>query len=437
MIEDVKKYIKEHSLLSKGQKVLLTVSGGKDSVCMAYVFALLDIEFCIAHCNFKLRGAESDADHKFVQELAKKLKVPFFSEVFDTSTYASEHKISIQMAARDLRYDWFDELSVKHDMSVIATAHHQDDNIETLLIKKSRKSSLEGLRGILPKNGKVIRPFLGCSAEEIVVFIVDNGIQYREDSSNKSVDYDRNKLRLHTIPQMNKKDAEFRKNALKEISDNVLKYQQLQKQVNDIASTSLQRNENGFLLKLDKIQALKNKKDILYELFKAYGPFNWIDLFQLLSAINGKTIFNANHRIIKERDGLVLTNNKKNAWQEVFIQTETAEIHYPFTLSFTTLDKQFVDIKKDAALAFLDFHSLSFPLQLRKWKHGDFFRPFGMDGTKKISDFMIDQKFSMTEKENTWVLCSDEEVVWVVGYRISQDFKLVAETEKVYLVEPF
>jgi tRNA(Ile)-lysidine synthase len=437
MIKKIQKYIDDRSLLLKGDKVLLAVSGGKDSVCMAHLFSQLGFDFCIAHCNFKLRSRESDGDALFVQELAKNLQVPFYGEEFDASAFAEKHKVSIQMAARQLRYNWFEELRVEKNITAIATAHHEDDSIETLLIKKSRKSSLEALRGILPKNGNIIRPILAFSSQEVAKYVADNNIKFREDSSNKSFKYQRNQLRLNIIPKMVKEDATIKETLLNEIATNVLKYEDLLKQVEMVVETSVLKNDHGFLLKLDQIQSLENRNEILYEIFKGYGPFNWIDLFHLPSAVNSKNVSNSSYRIIKERSGLILTDNNIKTEKGVDISSVASEIKTPIGLRFTLVDRSEMSLKKDSKIAYFDFNSLIFPLHLRKWQKGDFFRPFGMKGSKNVSDYMLDEKFSLIEKENTWVLCSKEKIVWLVGHRISEDVKLVAETEKVYLVEAF
>jgi tRNA(Ile)-lysidine synthase len=435
MIARLQKYIEEEQLLTAADKVLLTVSGGKDSVAMALLFAQLDYPFAIAHCNFQLRGAESDADESFVKELAARLKVPFFCRSFDTSAYAQEQSVSIQMAARQLRYEWFEDLAKMEGYSKIATAHHQDDAIETLLIKKSRKASLEGLRGVVAKRGNIVRPLLCFSAQEIADYMQCH--DYREDSSNASTAYQRNKIRLEQLPAAVKEDPDLREKLLQEIKENQKRYEALLLEVQRIREDAWQEQHTHHTLKLASLVRHPEREELLYELLKAYAPLPWEDVFRLIEAKSGKYIENERYRLIKDRGQLLISERKARVQDVVMIEEEQQELQQPYRWTFSTIARAAYQLSSSPLEAALDKDKLSFPLELRLWKAGDRFVPLGMKGHKKISDFLIDQKCTQLEKEQTWVLSSAGEIVWVVGQRIDERYKLVAETEKVYLVQPF
>lgn len=432
MLDKLQKHIAENRLLKTNDRLLLTVSGGKDSVCMLHLFAQLGYRLAVAHCNFSLRGHESDEDEYFVENLAKQYNLPFFSQRFDTKKYAQEKGVSTQMAARELRYAWFQELG----FDKIATAHHQDDHIETLLIKKSRKASLEGLCGIPLKNGNIIRPLLCFSSKEIEKYLLENNWTWREDASNTSVDYQRNEIRLQQLPMMEKQNPNIRQELLLEIADNQKRYKKLQKEVARLLPIVWREHATHSELLIDALIASPQKEEVMYELLKEYGPFPWQDVFDLIGANSGKEIQNERYRLIKDRSSVLLVVQQKEEQCSVQIESDTARLENPISLSFSVLSRGEVVDFLDASQAAVDFSRLSFPLTLRKWKEGDVFVPLGMQGRKKVSDFMIDEKFSILQKEHTWVLCSNDEIVWVVGHRLDDRYKLVAQTEKVYLVQP-
>ena len=431
MIDKLQKHIYEHNLLESNDRLLLTVSGGKDSVCMLHLFVQLDYPLAIAHCNFSLRGINSDEDENFVKNLANQYSLPFFSRRFATNKYAQKKGVSLQMAARDLRYAWFQELG----FDKIATAHHQDDNIETLLLKKSRKASLEGLCGIPVKNRNIIRPLLCFSVKEIESHLLQNELEWREDASNTSTHYQRNEIRLLQLPRLEKENPEIRKFLLQEITINQQKYAKLQQEVKRLFPIVWKKSDTHRELHLNELLNHPQKEDLTYELLKDYGPFSWQDVFALIEAESGKEIFNQHYRLIKNRSSILISVNKIKKHTAVKIDKKTKAINTPITLSFSVVKRKDSMGLSDNSMALIDFSKLSFPLTLRKWKHGDFFVPLGMKGRKKVSDFMIDEKFSILEKENTWVLCSNDDIVCVVGYRIDERYKLVAQTEKVYLVQ--
>ena len=431
MIDKLKKHILEHNLLESNDRLLLTVSGGKDSVCMLHLFVQLNYPLAIAHCNFSLRGADSDEDENFVKGLVNQYGLPFFSKRFSTNKYAQEKGVSIQMAARDLRYAWFQELG----FDKIATAHHQDDNIETLLLKKGRKASLEGLCGIPVKNRNIIRPLLCFSAKEIESHLLQNKWGWREDTSNTSTHYQRNEIRLLQLPRLEKENPKIRKLLMQEITINQQKYAKLQQEVKRLFPIVWKKSNTHQEMNLNELLNHPQKEDLIYEFLKEYGPFSWQDVFALMESESGKEIFNQHYRLIKNRSSILILINKIEKYAAVKIDKKTKAINTPIPLSFSVTKRKDSISFSDNSMTLIDFSKLSFPLTLRKWKHGDFFVPLGMKGRKKVSDFMIDEKFSILEKENTWVLCSNDDIVCVVGYRIDERYKLVAQTEKVYLVQ--
>lgn len=422
-------FINNNALATISDKLLLTVSGGKDSVCMAYLFSKLDFTFAIAHCNFNLRGEESDNDQKFVRELAKELGVLFYTKSFQTQSYAKRNKLSIQMAARDLRYQWFEELRIQEKFTKIVTAHHIDDAIETLLINKKRKSSIGALTGIPLKNGFIIRPLMCLQVHQIEQYIKEKAIPFRQDKSNFSVKYLRNEIRHEWLPKMNKLDL------LDEIEANKITHNKILEHLKTYQKCIVFK-DTFTILPIKQLVQYNNWKEILYECLKSYGPFHWNNLFNLVNAEIGKKVINSEFRVIKEREALSLSKIPNLKREEVLIFEHTTKIHHPIFIGFSVLQRHDFSLSKNNHLSALDFNKLHFPLILRRWKEGDSFVPLGMKGRKKISDFMIDEKFTTIQKENIWVLCSLNEIVCLVGCRINDNYKLVAETEKVYLVQP-
>ena len=430
MLNILSQFISQHNLISSDDKLLLAVSGSKDSVCMTHLFSELPYEFGIVHCNFKLRGAESELDEQFVSNLAKDFGVDFYSMSFDTALYARNNSLSIQMAARDLRYQFFNEVLQKYNYTKIVTAHHSDDSIETLLIKKSRKSSLGALQGIPIKNGNIIRPMLALSTKQIEEYIKNHSIAFRLDKSNLSSDYQRNRIRHEVVPNLSKSEL------LQEIEENKRIYAKLISDTEHYLEHHTTEKDGAKFFEIEYLKTLINKDEILYECLKYYGPFNWKDVFALLDAEVGKQVLNSEYRIVKERNTLCLSEIPSKVESNIQIYEETQCVEQPISLKIDIHDSSSFNLIKDSKVSMLDYDKLHFPLTLRKWKNGDTFTPLGMVGRKKISDYLIDKKFSTIQKENTWVICSLDDIVCIVGERINESYKLVAETEKVYLVQP-
>jgi tRNA(Ile)-lysidine synthase len=419
--------------LPKEKKLLLGCSGGLDSVVLAHLLFELGYSFALAHCNFSLRGTESDEDEAFVDDLAKKFEVPFYAERFDTQLYAESHDLSIQMAARALRYTWFEEVRRDFKYDLILTAHHADDDLETFLINLSRGTGLRGLAGIPQATETLARPLLPFSRNEILKYATDSELYWREDSSNAKTDYLRNKLRHEVIPpykeavnnamQTFAKSQENLKGSLHLIEDYMaLVYKLVVTEFTD-----------GYSINIPKLLDLPNSKTLLYELLYTFGFTAWSDIGDLLTAQSGKKVTSGTHMIVKDRDQLLVSVLPENVPDRIYeIQEGTLELQLPIQLNFDSAERFEIT---NANTVFVDADKLAFPLTLRKWQTGDSFRPFGMEGKKKLSKFFKDEKLSLIAKQKVWVLCSGNEVVWVVGMRLDDRFKVEKNTRTILRIE--
>lgn len=433
MFHKFQKYINQNlPFLSKG-KLLVTISGGIDSVILAHLCKQAKYDFALAHCNFNLRGKESDADQDFVEQLAKDLQVEVFIKSFDTNTVAEKLKISTQMAARDLRYSWFDVLCTQKQFDYILTAHHADDNLETFLINLSRGTGLDGLTGIPEVNDNIVRPLLKFSREEIVSFAKANNFKWREDSSNASTKYLRNKLRHDVIPVLKEMNTELLHNF--ETTQSNLKYSKsiIKDAVKRIYKEVVSIEDAVIKLNIKKLQELPNTNAYVFELLKDFNFTAWKDVYNLLDAQSGKQVFSATHRLVKDRDYLLVTgvSDAINSTNEVSISIaeDVKSIEIPFgVLSFKTT-QQIEESSK--SVLYIDKDLLKFPLTIRKWEKGDYFYPLGMQGKKKLSKFFKDEKYSLLEKEKALVLCSGEDVVWLINKRGDNRYKVTEKTKNI------
>ena len=432
MKNKVQQFISEKSLFIREEKLILGISGGADSVCLMHVFLELGYSFELAHCNFNLRGEESDADEYFVKDLAKEHQLKIHVKQFDTLAYAAENKISTQMAARDLRYAWFEKLRIKSNAKYLAIAHHANDDVETFFINLVRGSGLKGFLGIKEKNNAIVRPLLSVSRLEIEQYLKDRGLVFREDSSNASVKYLRNKIRHELIPllaQMNPSIQQTVKDEMR-ILDGVA--QIYASKVEEVRK-DLTQEKNGIVqLEISALLALNPLHSYLYELLSAYGFYAVEAISKALQGQSGKQFFSSTHQLVVDRENIFISLlNKEN---EVFEITEkTISLVYPLVINFKVIaDKTII---YDNNTAQLDVEKLKFPLTLRKWKQGDKFMPLGMKKFKKLSDFFIDSKFSIIDKQEQWLLCSGVDIVWVLGCRIDERYKLESNTKKVYIAQ--
>ncbi|OQX80583.1 MAG: tRNA lysidine(34) synthetase TilS [Bacteroidetes bacterium 4484_249] len=441
MLSEFNEYIINKNLFKKDNQILLAVSGGIDSVVMTELFGLAGFNYSIAHCNFGLRVEESDEDEKFVMNLAKKKKVNIFVKKFDTRKFASENKISIQMAARRLRLEWFELLIKQNHFSFYATAHHLNDQIETFFINLLRGTGITGLHGILPKQGNLIHPLLFCYREEIEKFAKENNLKFREDSSNIKTDYTRNKIRHKLIPvlkDINPAYAEI-------MNKNIFRLQQAEEiykqQIRKASDKIIITDKDIVKISVSGLLKLKPLETYLFEIISAFG-FNYSDINDIINSLkstSGKVFFSATHRIIKDREYLLIeeTGEEENLTQSDFlIQANDSFIEQPIQLKISRYKKPVEFIASgNRNIAFLDADKLEFPLQIRKWEKGDYFYPLGMNNKKLLSDFFIDNKFTIPEKEKTWIIISSGKIVWIAGHRIDDRFKITDKTKEILRIE--
>ena len=435
MLELFQNHIKTKFSFLGTSRVLVAISGGMDSVVLTNLCHQLNLNFALAHCNFNLRGNESDADEEFVLQLAEALDLEVFVESFDTTIYAEEHKLSIQMAARELRYNWFHELSEQLHFEYIVTAHHADDNLETFLINLTRGTGLDGLTGIPEINDNIVRPLLPFSRQTMEAYAIANELKWRDDSSNASTKYLRNKLRHDVIP------------VLKDINTNLLQnFQTTLDNLNDTADIveeslnavlkraiiSIDNSEIQF--KVAEFKKLNNPRAYLHEFLKDYGFSEWHDVLNLLDAQSGKQVFSSSYRLVKDRDIIILSElTIKDNNQFFLISKKDAKMSLPIgALCFEEVSK--IE-NTHSNIIYVDESQLKFPLSVRKWQEGDYFFPLGMKGKKKLSKYFKDEKLSLIDKENTWLLCSEDSIIWVIGKRADDRFKVTENTKQILKFE--
>ncbi|WP_343697203.1 tRNA lysidine(34) synthetase TilS [Flavobacterium sp.] len=416
------------------KKLFLAVSGGLDSMVLLHLLQKLRYEIAVLHCNFQLRGLESFGDQDFIQKYCEQNNIPVFTTQFDTEAFAKDYKLSTQVAARELRYSWFYELLEEKNFDYILTAHHADDNLETFIINLTRGTGLEGLTGIPEQNDKIIRPLLPFSREEILKYAEENNIEWREDSSNASNKYLRNKIRHDLVP------------ILKEINPNFLNafektqsYLQESKEMVEDASIMIYQQvakeaEEDIHFDLKQLKKLPNYKSYLYQWLNEFGFSAWNDIYDLVEGQSGKQVFSDEFRLLKNRETLILSPISETALNEEFqIQENDTEVNFPLNLKLCQVDD--ITINSNKAI-FVDAKKIQFPLVLRRWNEGDTFQPFGMNGkSKKVSKLFKDEKLSLIEKEKTWILSSDNQIVWIVGMRQDERFRVENTTNKILKIE--
>lgn len=437
MVEQFLKYIHSEKLFHSSQRVLLAVSGGADSMLMLHLFASNGFSVAVAHCNFGLRGKESDGDEQFVSDYCDQHNIAFYNKRFDTTEYADAKGISIEMAARELRYGWFDELLYLHRFDYLATAHHQDDVIETFLINLSRGSGIRGLSGIQPKSGKIIRPMLFTNRAEILDYCTRMMIDFRTDSTNEETIYKRNLIRHEIIPILEQVNPAFRRNALKTIGTLNETGQLFQQRMSEIRAFVFADDEMGAMIHIEKLLTLSPLKTILFELVREFGfqPEQIDDIVDSLGKASGRKFYSENYRLIKDRDYLLIAPNPVGQEKTVYLEEDSSQINYPIHLALERSERTAAfRYSTNPNVADLDLDKLEFPLILRHWQEGEYFQPLGMSGLKKLSDFFIDEKYSIPEKESAWILASGNRLAWIVGKRIDDRFKITSETKRVLRV---
>ena len=430
MFQKITNHIRDHFPFLKGKKVLVAISGGLDSVVLAHLITELNFDISLAHCNFQLRGKESNLDEAFVLQIAQEKTLPVFIKKFDTEIFAKKNKLSIQIAARQLRYKWFEELISEHHFDYVLTAHHADDNLETFLINLTRGSGLDGFTGIPAINRNIIRPLLTSSRDEILTFAKEKNIEWREDESNSSVKYIRNKIRHQVIPVLKEINPSLLETFSKTSKNLQESNQIIEDRISEIISEVVSKENDITKFDIEKLKSLSNPKAYLYQILKTYNFTEWNDISNLLSAQSGKQIFSETHRLLKDRGFLLLSKKKPTRTGKMFLikqhQTEVQEpihIRIEKVNEISTVNNQII---------YVDADLLKFPLTLRKWKNGDYFYPKGMEGKKKISNYFKDKKLSLLEKENIWLLCSSEnDIVWIVNERNDRRFLATKSTKTI------
>lgn len=441
MIEEFLNYIKEKELFTKDDKILLAVSGGIDSVVMYRLFSEAGYDFAIAHCNFSLRGEESDADEKFVRKLARKAKVACHVKHFDTEAFADDHSLSIQMAARELRYNWFEELATTEGYDYIALAHHRGDLLETMLLNLTRGTGIAGLHGIMPKRGRFVRPLLFASKDEIFAYVTEKQLIWREDSSNASTKYQRNKIRHEVIPVL----QELNPNLLQTFTHTAEKIGAVERlfyrQADTLRKLVVEKMGIDWYLVMQPVLDSTEPLLFLSELLSQWG-FSYvqareiIQVYQQAETVSGKLFDSPTHRLNLDREQLIISPKNLQEYQSLEIERPEGRLNYAgWEFKFSTRDAEGYKIKSDSHLAALDADKLQLPLKLRKWKAGDWFCPLGMNKKKKLSDFMIDEKIPLNLKERVLVLTSGESIAWVVGHRIDDRYKLTDKSTEVLEVK--
>lgn len=437
MLQPFLQHIADENLFAPGDKLLLAVSGGADSMVMLHLLQQSRFEFSVAHCNFRLRGAESDGEEVFIRDYCGEQGIELFVQHFDTREYARIEGISIEMAARELRYKWFGDLRAQLGCQYIVTAHHRDDLVETMLINLSRGTGIRGLTGIQPKNGHLVRPLLFASREEILAYAVAQKLPFKHDSSNDELIYQRNIIRHQLIPLFETINPAFRKNAAKTASilkDTAEVYQQ---KLNEVQA-EVKAEQNGQIsFSIAKLKALRPLQSLLFELLHPYG-FNGEQVDEICAALDGeagKSFFSKTHRLVKDREALLLTKLDAAPAQRYYIEEDCISLNEPVDLQFEVIAKSpAFRFSTNPLVADLDYAKLQFPLILKKWEPGEYFVPLGMSGMKKLSDYFIDEKLSIPEKESAWILYSGRKVVWIVGRRLDDRFKITAGTQQVLRV---
>lgn len=434
MLQKVSGFIQSHDLCQPESKILAAVSGGIDSVVLCEVLHQLKYDFAIAHCNFGLRAEDAEADQLFVKKLAKKYDVPFYTENFNTRNFAEQEHISIQMAARNLRYQWFEKVRQQEGYDFIATAHHSNDTTETVLLHLTRGTGIAGLHGIPAKNGSIIRPMLSVTKDDIFEYVTERKLIWREDVSNETTKYQRNKIRHEVIPTLKEINPNLEE-TVRQTAERVSHAEAIvAAYIENLREQSLKEAENAVYLSLVPLHNATGLPVVLHEMLR---PFNFtyavvLELVGALEGISGKQFNSPTHTLVKDRDQLVITPRDLSSFGSVTVKegdTEAKADNFHFNIKYIKADKYKLNTKHHVAA--LDADQLKFPLKIRAWQEGDWFVPLGMNGKKKISDFLIDKKIPANLKSQTLVLVSDQSIAWVIGQRLDNRFKVTDKTQKV------
>ena len=442
MLEKVREYIHKENLIPDNTKIIVGLSGGMDSMVLLDILTLLGYQCMAAHCNFHLRGEESNRDENFVKKWCKSIDIPYTSINFDTNQYAADRKISIEMAARELRYNWFETLRRHYHAHYIAVAHHKDDSVETVLLNLIRGTGIKGLTGISSKNGYVVRPLLCISRSEIENYISERDIPYVTDSTNNEDLYLRNSLRLNVIPLLETLNPSV-KDTIFRTSKNVT---EAEKVYSESVQKSIKKVFNNNKININELRQTASPRSVLFELLTPYNftPSTIEDISESIDSISGKIFFSDSnsdfekkkYRLIKDRSSFLLdvVNDTYNDNETYLIEEGTTELKFPVYLKIREINS-LDDMVYNSRFLYIDADKIKYPLVLRKWKSGDWFIPFGMKGRKKLSDYFTDRKFSLKDKEDAWLLASGDDIVWIVGERNDDRFKISENTKQIISIE--
>ncbi len=432
------RYLGEQALCQQGDRILLAVSGGKDSVLMTHLFASAGYTIGIAHCNFRLRGVEADADEALVSRLARQLDVPFYITAFDTAEHAQSNGISIQMAARDLRYGWLETIRASQGYDCVAVAQHQNDHLETLLLNLVRGTGLSGLRGIQPKRDRIIRPLLFLTAAEVAAEVGRQGLAYRDDASNFSTKYARNKIRLEVIPRLKELNPALEQTMAANMVHFTDAHTALHRYVAELRDRFFVPKQidgaEEWHIRIAELTTLHPQLFLLYELFKPYGFSEAVlaDLANAWNGIPGKQFFSPSHVLYLDRQTVVMRRREPFADEVTTIHEASESIcwggaRFESDWSIDTV------VNTDPDIAQFDAELMVFPLTIRSWRTGDAFHPLGMGGSKKLSDFFVSLKIPAYRKHRVPVVVNGNgDILWVVPYRMDNRYKITAKTKKVF-----
>ncbi|MDO7874203.1 tRNA lysidine(34) synthetase TilS [Hymenobacter sp. ASUV-10] len=440
MLDVIRRFIQDHDLFSlESDSILVAVSGGLDSVVLLHVLHRLGVQLAVAHCHFGLRGDDADADEQFVRKLAKQYDVPYFAEFFQTKEFAEQEGISTQMAARLLRYRWFEQVRQREGLRYVATAHHQRDAAETMLLNLTHGTGLAGLHGIRAKNGHVVRPLLGVGRDDLHDYLVENRLIWREDDSNDSPVYQRNLLRHEVLPVLREINPNL-DHTMALTAERVGGAEEIVRQY--VADTAAQaRRDESEITYLDTrvLQRTAATALVLHELLRPFG-FSYPmvkDIVAAFGAEPGRRFDSPTHRLVKDREQLVITPRSLQKFGTVQISAGQEVLKIDgLHLRLNLHEAAGLEIPRGKAVAALDADKLKFPLTVRPWQEGDWFMPIGLKGKKKLSDFLIDQKVPLNLKSQVQVLVSgDGKIAWVIGFRPDERFRVSEETARVLTVQ--